>query len=40
MRGDMNYKSNSVSYEFADAIISVNEVPFISRHYINVDEVS
>ena len=34
----MNYKSNFVSYVLADAIISVNEVPFISRHYINVDE--
>ena len=40
MIGDMNYKSNFVSYVLADAIISVNEVPFISRHYINVDEVS
>ena len=40
MSGDMNYKSNFVSYVLADAIISVNEVPFISRHYINVDEVS
>ena len=38
MSGDMNYKSNFVSYVLADAIISVNEVPFISRHYINVDE--
>ena len=40
MSGDMNYKSNFVSYVLADGIISVNEVPFISRHYINVDEVS
>jgi len=40
MRGDINYKSNFVSYVLADAIISVYEVPFIFWHYINVDEIS
>ena len=40
MRGDINHKSNFVSYVFADVIISVYEVPFIFWHYINVDEVS
>ena len=40
MSGDINYKSNSVSYVLADAIIFVYEVPFIFWHYINVDEIS
>ena len=40
MRGDINYKSNFVSYVFTDIIIFVYEVPFIFWHYINVDGVS
>ena len=38
--GDINYKSNCVSYVLADVIVFVYEVPFIFWHYINVDEVS
>ena len=40
MRGDINYKSNFVSYVLTDVIIFVYEVPLIFWHYINVDEVS
>ena len=40
MSGDINYKSNFVSYVLADVIIFVYEVPFIFWHYINVDKVS
>ena len=39
MSGDINYKSNFVSYVLAD-VIFVYEVPFIFWHNINVDEVS
>ena len=38
--GDINNKSNFVSYVLADVIIFVYEVPFIFWHYINVDKVS
>ena len=38
MSGDINCKSNFVSYVLADVIIFVYEVPFIFWHYINVDE--
>ena len=37
MSGDINYKSNFVSYVLADVIIFVYEVPFIFWYYINVD---
>ena len=40
MSGDMNFKSNFVSYVLADVIIFVQKVPFIFWHYVNVDEVS
>ena len=40
MSGDINCKSNCVSYVLADVIVFVYEVPFIFWHYINVDEVS
>ena len=40
MSGDINYKSNCVSYVLADVIVFVYEVPFIFWHYINVDEVT
>ena len=40
MRGDINYRSNFVSYVLTDVIIFVYEVPLIFWHYINVDEVS
>ena len=40
MSGDINYKSNFVSYVLADVIIFVQKVPFIFWHYVNVDEVS
>ena len=40
MSGDINYKSNCLSYVLADVIVFVYEVPFIFWHYINVDEVS
>ena len=40
MSGDINYKSNFVSYVLADVITFVCEVSFIFLHYINVDEVS
>ena len=40
MRGDINSKSNFVSYVLTDIIIFVYEVPLIFWHYINVDEVS
>ena len=39
MNGEINYKSNFVSYVLADVIIFVYEVQFIFWHYINVDEV-
>ena len=39
MSGDINYKSNFVSYVLAD-VIFVYEVPFIFWHNIDVDEVS
>ena len=38
--GDINYKSNCVSYVLADVIVFVYEVPFIFWHHIYVDEVS
>ena len=37
MSGDINCKSNFVSYVLADVIIFVYEVSFIFWHYINVD---
>ena len=40
MRGDINYRSNFVSYVLTDVIIFVYEVPLIFWHHINVDEVS
>ena len=40
MRGDINHKSNFVSYVLTDVIIFVYEVPLIFWYYINVDEVS
>ena len=40
MSGDINCKSNFVSYVLADVIIFVYEVSLIFWHYINVDEVS
>ena len=42
MSADVNYKSNFVSYVFADrdVIIFIYEVPFIFWHYIDVGEVS
>ena len=40
MRGDINYRSNFVSYVLTDVIIFVYEVPLIFWLYINVDEVS
>ena len=36
MCGDINYKSNFVSYLLADVIIFVYEVPFIFWRYINI----
>ena len=40
MSGDINYKSNFVTYVLSDVIIFAYEVSFIFWHYINVDEAS
>ena len=40
MSGDINHKSNFVSYMAADVIIFVYEASFVFWHYINVDEAS